>query len=97
MFTICDLQLEPERFHYITDLKFLSHANVTTLYSINLGKDQNRCSWIAVERKAMSRPPDVPSLKIRIRIRMNSARLATINNCIAAICLVLRVNISLTN
>ena len=37
MFTICDLQLEPGRFHYITDLKFLSHASVTTLYSINLG------------------------------------------------------------
>ena len=39
MFTICDLQLEPGRFHYITDLKFLSHASVTTLYSINLGCD----------------------------------------------------------
>ena len=39
MFTICDLQLEPGRFHYITDLKFLSHASVTTLYSINLGYD----------------------------------------------------------
>ena len=26
MFTICDLQLEPGRFHYTTDLKFLSHA-----------------------------------------------------------------------
>ena len=37
MFTIYDLQLEPGRFHYITDLKFLSHASVTTLYSINLG------------------------------------------------------------
>ena len=37
MFTIRDLQLEPGRFHYITDLKFLSHASVTTLYSINLG------------------------------------------------------------
>ena len=36
MFTICDLQLEPGRFYYITDLKFLSHASVTTLYSINL-------------------------------------------------------------
>ena len=36
MFTICDLQLEPRRFHYITDLKFLSHASVATLYSINL-------------------------------------------------------------
>ena len=38
MFTICDLQLEPGRFHYITDLKFFSHASVTTLYSINLGQ-----------------------------------------------------------
>ena len=43
MFTIRDLQLEPGRFHYVTDLKFLSHASVTTLYSINLAftVDQN--------------------------------------------------------
>ena len=37
MFPICDLQLEPGRFYYVTDLKFLSHASVTALYSINLG------------------------------------------------------------
>ena len=42
MFTICDLQLEPGRFHYITDLKFLSHASVTTVYSINLGSNINQ-------------------------------------------------------
>ena len=41
MFTICDLQFEPGRFHYITDLKFLSHASVTTLYSINLASSFN--------------------------------------------------------
>ena len=39
MFTIRDLQLEPRWSHYITELKFLSHASVTTLYSINLGYD----------------------------------------------------------
>ena len=46
MFTICDLQLEPRRFHYITDLKFLPHARVTTLYSINLELNNNRCAVV---------------------------------------------------
>ena len=47
MFTICDLQLEPGRFHYITDLKFLSHASVTTLYTVN-AKGISKVFWKTV-------------------------------------------------
>ena len=38
MFTMRDLQLE-QKAHYITEIKFLLHSSVTTLYFINLACD----------------------------------------------------------